>query len=294
MKYNTFYILFLTLLVGCYYQPPTVDWQVVGTEKTVGISGIAALDKTHFLVVHDNKKAHEPRVSLLSWSQDTPPHLQDMTGCRLPFTIDLEGIVALPSVSNTFLLLESQGRLTRIRVDGKQCDVLAQFALPNATAHSNIESVAIFQGALHTVLVWAERGDDERPAQMSWGTFDVQNNHVSLSEGNTMAFFAPYPNAHRRSISDMAIDEQGKLWVSAVSDPGDNGVFHSALYNLGQFVEDKAGEHWVVHDAWPIAAQYDNVKIEGLTFVGGRLLMGTDDENFGSKVAVATSARLSF
>ena len=212
MKYNTFYILFFTLLVGCYYQSPTVDWQVVGTEKTVGISGIAALDKTHFLVVHDNKKAHEPRVSLLSWSQDTPPHLQDMTGCRLPFTIDLEGIVALPSVPNTFLLLESQGRLTRIRVNGKQCDVLAQFALPNATAHSNIESVAIFQGAVHTVLVWAERGDDERPAQVSWGTLDVQNNHVSLSE-NTMAFFAPYPNAHRRSISDMAIDEQGQLWV---------------------------------------------------------------------------------
>jgi hypothetical protein len=114
----------------------------------------------------------------------------------------------------------------------------------------------------------------------------VQNNRITLAKENTMDFFAPYPNEHRRSISDIAIDQSGVLWVSAASDPGDNGVFQSVLYQLGQFVDDKAGIHWNAYRDISIQSQYENVKVEGLTFVGDKLIMGSDDENLGSKIAV--------
>ena len=118
------------------------------------------------------------------------------------------------------------------------------------------------------------------------GVSIVLNNRITLLKENTMDFFAPYPNEHRRSISDIAIDHTGVLWVSAASDPGDNGVFQSALYHLGQFVDDKAGIHWNAYGDISIQSQYENVKVEGLTFVGDKLIMGSDDENLGSKIAV--------
>jgi hypothetical protein len=220
-------------------------------------------------VVHDNKKINEPRLSQLNWQEDLPPRLQKMAWCdaqKLP--IDLEAITAIPEHNSAFLVLESRGQVTRIRVENNHCDVVAEFSLPNATTKSNMESLALF----HNILVWAERGDDEKPAKMSWE--------------NTMDFFAPYPNEHRRSISEIAIDQSGVLWVSAASDPGDNGVFQSALYQLGQFVDDKAGIHWNAYGDISIQSQYENVKVEGLTFVGDKLIMGSDDENLGSKIAV--------
>jgi predicted SnoaL-like aldol condensation-catalyzing enzyme len=284
MQYKTLFVVFSIILAGCsHYRASSPDWYTVSTEKTLGISGIVAMDRENFLVVYDNKKINEPRLSQLNWQEDLPPRLQKMAWCdaqKLP--IDLEAITAIPEHHSEFLVLESQGQVTRIRVENNHCDVVAEFHLPNATTKSNFESLALFRN----ILVWAERGDDEKPAKMSWGEYDVKNNRITLSKENAMDFFAPYPNKNRRSISDIAIDQSGVLWVSAASDPGDNGVFQSALYTLGRFVDNKAGIHWNAYHDIPIQSQYENVKIEGLTFVGDTLIMGSDDENFGSKIAV--------
>lgn len=284
MQYKTLFVIFSIILAGCsHYRASSPDWYTVSTEKTLGISGIVAIDRENFLVVHDNKKINEPRLSQLNWQEDLPPRLQKMAWCdaqKLP--IDLEAITAIPEDHSAFLVLESQGQVTRIRVENNHCDVVAEFQLPNATTKSNIESLALFRN----ILVWAERGDDEKPAKMLWGEYDVQNNRITLSKENAMDFFAPYPNENRRSISDIAIDNDGVLWVSSTSDPGDNGVFHSALYKLGQFVDDNSGIHWNSYRDISIQSQYENVKVEGLSFVGDKLIMGSDDENFGSKIAV--------
>ncbi len=283
MKYKSLSVVLSMMLAGCGFQSTAKDWYAVSSEKNLGISGIVAIDRENFLVVHDNKKINEPRLSQLNWQEDLPPRLQKMAWCdaqKLP--VDLEAITAIPEHNSAFLVLESRGQVTRIRVENNHCDVVAEFSLPNATTKSNMESLALF----HNILVWAERGDDEKPAKMSWGEYDVQNNRITLSKENTMDFFAPYPNEHRRSISDIAIDNTGVLWVSAASDPGDNGVFQSALYQLGQFVDDKAGIHWNAYGDISIQSQYENVKVEGLTFVGDKLIMGSDDENLGSKIAV--------
>ena len=284
MQYKTLFVIFSIISAGCsHYRASSPDWYTVSTEKTLGISGIVAIDRENFLVVHDNKKINEPRLSQLNWQEDLPPRLQKMAWCdaqKLP--IDLEAITAIPEDHSAFLVLESQGQVTRIRVENNHCDVVTEFHLPNATTKSNIESLVLFRN----ILVWAERGDDEKPAKMSWGEYDVQNNRITLSKENAMDFFAPYPNKNRRSISDIAIDNDGVLWVSSTSDPGDNGVFHSALYKLGQFVDDNSGIHWNSYRDISIQSQYENVKVEGLSFVGDKLIMGSDDENFGSKIAV--------
>lgn len=283
MKYISLSVFFSMMLAGCGFRSTVKDWYAVSTEKKFGISGIVAIDRENFLVVHDNKKNNQPRLSQLNWQEDAPPRLQKIAWCHSQsFPIDLEAITAIPDHHLEFLVLESQGKVTRIRLDNNHCEVVAEFYLPNATLKSNIESLMLFRH----ILVWAERGNDEKPAKMSWGEYDVQNNRITLSKENEVDFFAPYPNENRRSISDIAIDQSGVLWVSATSDPGDNGVFHSALYKLGQFVDDKAGIYWSAYQDIPIQLQYENVKVEGLSFIGDRLIMGSDDENLGSKIAV--------
>ena len=286
MSYKKFYVVFSMMLAGCGHHIKPTDWYSVSVEKTLGISGIAAVDSENLLVIHDNKKINEPRLSQIIWSQGTAPILKKLNWCneqKLP--IDLEAIAAIPSHDSEFLVLESKGQVSRIRFHHSHCDVVSQFMLPNVTTQSNIESLALLRLSSHTILVWAERGDDQQPAKMRWGDYDSQNNNVTLSNLNAIDFFAPYPNENRRSISDIAINKDGTLWVSAVSDPGDNGAFQSALYKLGMFIDGSAGIYWKPYLETPIQAQYDDVKIEGLTFIENTLIMGSDDENLGAKIA---------
>ncbi len=286
MQYKKIYVVFSIMLAGCSHHINSTDWYSVSTEKTLGISGIAAVDSENLLVIHDNKKNNEPRLSQISWLQDAPPVLNKLDWCsEQKRPIDLEAIAAIPSHDSEFLVLESRGQVTRIQFHHSHCDVISQFMLPNTTSQSNIESLALLHLSAHTILVWAERGDDQQPAKMWWGEYDSQNNHITLSSLHAIDFFTPYPTENRRSISDIAINKDGTLWVSAVSDPGDDGVFQSALYTLGRFIDGNAGIYWKPYSDLSSQAQYDNVKIEGLTFIENTLIMGSDDENLGAKIA---------
>jgi hypothetical protein len=73
-----------------------------------------------------------------------------------------------------------------------------------------------------------------------------------------------------------------------VSDPGDDGPFRSALYKLGQFSVSDNEIRWTAYKNGDPESKYDaeNIKIEGISFVKQGLIMATDDENKGSKIAV--------
>jgi hypothetical protein len=104
MKYKSLCVVLSMMLSGCGFQSTAKDWYTVSTEKTLGISGIVAIDRENFLVVHDNKKINEPRLSQLNWQEDLPPRLQKMTWCDAPkLPIDLEAITAIPEHHSEFL-----------------------------------------------------------------------------------------------------------------------------------------------------------------------------------------------
>jgi hypothetical protein len=151
-----------------------------------------------------------------------------------------------------------------------------------------MESLALHCFANNCVLAWAERGDDKQAAKLSWAKFDVSTGTVSTPEDKAFEFAAPYPIGNRRSLSDIAVDVDGVLWGSAVSDPGDDGPFRSALYKLGQFSVSDNEIRWTAYKNGDPESKYDaeNIKIEGISFVKQGLIMATDDENKGSKIAV--------
>lgn len=140
------------------------------------------------------------------------------------------------------------------------------------------------------LLAWAERGDDKLPARLSWANFQIEENQLDETTLKTVHFKAPYPKQlNQRSMSDLAIGAKGQLWVAATSDPGDDGFYHSAIYNVGNFVaQEKQFDLKIAEKATSPVARFDseNVKIEGLVVTPAGLLLGSEDENLGGKVAI--------
>jgi len=275
-------------LAGC--AKDTTQWHTLSNSKENGISGIAVIDQSNFFVVHDGKKPEHPRLGIVSFTNNQKPTLKKIDWCEstnLP--IDLEAVTAIPNHQNEYLVLESKGKVTRIQLnETDKCKATARFELPTAKPDSNMESLALHCFDNNCVLAWAERGDDKQPAKLSWAKFDISTGTVSTPEDKAFEFASPYPIGNRRSMSDIAVDVDGVLWSSAVSDPGDDGPFRSALYKLGQFSVSDNKIRWTAYKNGDPESKYDteNIKIEGISFVKQGLIMATDDENKGSKIAI--------
>jgi hypothetical protein len=263
------------------------EWHSLTDRKPLSISGIAAIDSDHFLVVHDNKIPEQPRLSIVNWQNNQRPTLAPIKWCDRNLPQDLEAITTIPGHKNDYLVLESIGKVTRIRLDSDKaaCKTIAQFEIPTATPESNMEGLVLHCIKKHCLLAWAERGDDKTPAKLSWFSYNIEKNRINKSQGGSIAFKAPYPETDLRSISDIAIDCKGAVWVSATSDPGDDGFFKSALYKIGSFTKKN---NWIPAKKITPETKYENedIKVEALVFTPSGLVMGTDDENKGGKMAI--------
>ena len=79
----------------------------------------------------------------------------------------------------------------------------------------------------------------------------------------------------------MAIDKNGGVWTAATSDPGNNGPFQSAIYQIGQM--SNVGTYSFNHPSLikPLLI-LENQKVEAMTFNKEGLYLMTDNENNGS------------
>jgi hypothetical protein len=280
-------LLLFSIPLTVFAEPPS-QWHFLGKQKINGISGISGIDAEHFLVVHDQKKPNEPRLSIVTWKKAEQPFLTHLDWCNTDaFPVDLEAITAIPNHYKEYLLLESKGKVTRIQLEeNNACKVTAQFDLPTATSASNMEGLALHCFEENCLLVWAERGDDKIPAKMSWAGFDIKENQLQTPEAQPVEFNAPFPQLNRRSISDLAIDGSGKVWVAASSESSDDGPFQSAIYHLGTFTQHDNQIEWsAANEITPLVRyEHDNVKVEGLFATANGLIVGTEDENLGGKI----------
>jgi len=284
MKLNIYIFFILLFTISTAYAE---EWNTLSDQRTLSMSGIAAIDSDRFLVVHDNKKPDQPRLNIVNWQNNQRPTLSPINWCDQNFPIDLEAITAIPNHKNDYLVLESKGKVTRIQLDPDKfaCKTIAQFDIPTATPESNMEGLALYCIKKHCLLAWAERGDDKTPAKLSWSSFNVEKSSVEKFKSGSVDFKAPYPETNLRSISDIAIDGKGAVWVSSTSDPGDDGFFKSALYKIGSFTKKL---NWSPSKKITPVNKYEseNIKIEALVFTPKGLVMATDDENKGGKITI--------
>ncbi len=139
------------------------------------------------------------------------------------------------------------------------------------------------------VAVWAERGATAKSATIFWGNFELETGKISNT--GWQPFRVPYPiAADVRHVSDIKIDTTGAAFVTAASDPGNDGPFSSAVYFAGVFRMEATGK---VTFAQPTALtpllRFDYHKVEAFVLVPGAdggMIFGTDDENLGAAIYV--------
>jgi len=267
-------------------------WQPVRGGIPFGISGIALLEpqtnSLNFLIAHDNKHKNQGRLATISIkSQNTPEYFSLNWQSNIALPIDLEALTSIPGNSNSFIALASSGKAYHLRFKpaNKTISIIKEFSLSGIPPESNFEAFALQDIDNKLVAVWAHRGEGEQPATIYWGTLDLTKYQItSLGSAN---FKVPFPIENVRHISDLKIDSSGIVYVTSASDKGDDGPFQSAVYVAGYI--GWRGNKLVWRQSPQLVPLYRSNyhKIEGIELVpgaAGGLIVGTDDENFGSYV----------
>lgn len=288
-----FRCLVLCALIAAGAETVLAQWRAVSTSREMNISGMALVQhneqQTTFIVVHDNKKRVQPHAGLLTFAGRQPPSYTSLEWVGNDVPVDLEAITSVPEgPSGTFIAFTSAGSGYHIRLDQSRnrVEVIKAFNVPSIPAGSDFEGFALqtFGGSL--LAVWADRGLSANPATLYWSRFDLQTYaFVQLASAKVRV---PYPTANVRHISDVKVDSTGAVFISAASDPGNDGPFSSAVYYAGSFSFSPVAQVSFLQPATLTRLfQFTNHKIEALEFVPGPkggVAFGTDDENLGAAI----------
>ncbi|MCX5530432.1 hypothetical protein OG785_07665 [Streptomyces sp. NBC_00006] len=282
--------------------PQTGGWQQVGDDATSGVSGLALSGRAaadgavDALVVHDNKKPGQSRISRVTFHPSAPkdtkvtPVAWDGMEPK-----DLEAIEAVPGTDGEFMALASRGLVYRLHVDGNTARVLDLTPLPAIPEGADFEGFALGTAHGKTVAVWADRGAGaDRPATVFAAPFSLNEyGEAEFGSVRKAEFRAAYPKGNVRHVSDISIAKSGRIMVSSASDAGDDGPFASAVSEAGRVSLNASGSAATLRIAAPRSApdRFDGRKIEAvecLPGADGRALLGTDDENLGGFVKSAS------
>jgi hypothetical protein len=260
--------------------PPTnpgpTTWQQVGSGTAGAISGLAPAS-SGWLLARDNKGGGENRISRLSDSGQ-------VTAVAWPGTPpqDLESLAAIPNRAGRWATLTSEGTGTIFSISGSTAVVERRFSVPNGS--TGIEGLAFAASGATTIAVWSTRGSSSAPAKVYAATFDATRG--SFGQVATATVTVPYPSTNVRHISDLTLAGT-RLVASSASDPGPNGPFTSALYDIGTVA--LAGGRAILTTQTPQSlGTFPGHKIEGIACSGTAGLLGTDDENQGGWIRGAS------
>ncbi|MBE9004142.1 hypothetical protein IQ259_03635 [Fortiea sp. LEGE XX443] len=269
------------------------EWLPVRGGIPFGISGIALLeqqsDSFDFLIVHDNKQKNQVRLATISIKgKNTPEYFPVNWQSKITLPVDLEALTSVPGTSNSaFIALASSGKAYHLQFEptNKTISVIKEFNLSEIPPGSNFEAFALQDIDGKLVAVWAHRGEGEQPATIYWGMLDLTKYQIThIGSAN---FTVPFPSGNVRHISDLKIDSGGIVYVTSANDAGDDGPFQSAIYVAGYMGLRSNKIIWRQSPQLVSLYRSNYHKIEGMELVpgtAGGLIVGTDDENFGSYI----------
>lgn len=172
--------------------------------------------------------------------------------------------------------------------DGETLRLTHAANLPKSV--QNIEGTAAYRVGERVMLLFAERGERELEARISWAEINPQGNSGELKPqpGAGQSFRLPgLAGPTARQISDLSVDSRGWVYVASTLDPGDAGPFRSQVWRMGWLTVGRSGALSLVVSPEPqLVAQVDGFKVEALAtreLPDGRrqLFIGTDDEWYG-------------
>ncbi|WP_242573455.1 hypothetical protein [Streptomyces sp. NP-1717] len=270
------------------------EWHKVGGDARSGVSGLAyegpAAERAgvNALVVHDNKRSGQQRLSRITHGEDSSEITPITWDGAEP--VDLEAVEAVPDMPGEYLALTSRGIVYRLKVTGATATVVDYSPLPAIGEGDDFESFAVVAQRGRLAVLWADRGaGTARPATLyaapltfaSWG-------QPLFGAVTSKTYRAAYPaDDGTRHISDISVTGSGRIIVGSATDAGDDGPFDSAVSDAGRVSVSVAGRVRVTLAASPaVLGKYPGYKVEAVECLPGSAdaVLGTDDENLGGHV----------
>tara|TARA_B100001778_G_scaffold241114_1_gene201437 strand:- start:1582 stop:2451 length:870 start_codon:yes stop_codon:yes gene_type:complete len=271
---NFTYLIIVISAFTSFFSCNDDNWIRISEERIYSISGVSAFNNS-WLVVHDNKKINQPRVSLLSKNNQ----LKDLTWPHSSLPYDLEAIHSIPNYDNQYVLMESTGKCYRIIVnsDTEEIRLKGEFKLPGLSESMNLEGLALIEINGVLKVFYGDRGSDSRPSTLFFADYNVQQNEITVVRSYSFSLLEPMSD--RRNIADLVFDKKGNLWSAATSDPGNNGPFETKLFRVGKM--SKSGSFSLTRPM-KSSKTFENEKVEAMTIFKNGILLLTDNENLGS------------
>ena len=198
---------------------------------------------------------------------------------KLPY--DLEALHKMPGFKNKFIAMESTGKAYIFYIDpfNFRIEIVQTFTLPGISNKMNLEGLAIYNSAQGQIFLYGDRGSNKRSSTLIVALYDPSNHNIY--EVSKFEVELPVPAKSKRNIADLTIDKNGGVWTAATSDPGNNGPFKTAIYQIGQM--NNTGTFDFNHPSLlkPLMI-IENQKVEAMIFDKGDLILMTDNENFGA------------
>ena len=268
---------YLTIAISAFTSFFSCDddsWIRISEERIYSISGVSAFNNG-WLVVHDNKKINQPRVSLLSKNNQ----LKDLTWPHSSLPYDLEAIHSIPNYGNQYVVMESTGKCYRIIVnpDTEEIRIKGEFKLPGLSESMNLEGFALIENNGILKVFYGDRGSDSRPSTLFFADYNVQLDEVTVVRSYSFSLLEPMSD--KRNIADLVFDKKGNLWSAATSDPGNDGPFETRLFRVGKM--SKEGSFSITRPM-KSSKTFENEKVEAITTYKSGILLLTDNENLGS------------
>ena len=284
-------LLLLLFTTGCSTASP--GWLKVGG-PLYNVGGMAYVGEDpvrggeQFIVVHDNKKPGEPHVGLITLRRGKARYQKLRWPAEtVAAPVDLESVSGVPDAPGRFLALESSGRLFHLRyAGGDALEVLHVTRLPDVPPGANFEGLCVEKMDGRLVAVWAHRGQGDQPAVLFWGPYDLPDD--TLTRQGSAEVRVPYPRGtNARAITDLRVDPGGTVWITSVTDPGDDGPFESAVYSAGTLTDAGGGLYRFHPNLTPTRLWTFPKKVEAIELLpgpGGHVYFGSDDEKQGGWV----------
>tara|TARA_Y100001970_G_C14092035_1_gene780574 strand:- start:683 stop:1240 length:558 start_codon:yes stop_codon:yes gene_type:complete len=177
--------------------------------------------------------------------------------------------------------MESTGKCYEVYIDpiDYRIDVLNTFTLPGLRWNMNLEGLTIYDSSQGLVFIYGDRGSDTRKSKLI--TVFFNHKKMRFYDMNSYTLDLKEPMKNKRNIADLSINQNGDIWTSATSDPGNNGPFSTALYDIGKI--NPAGKFELIHpDLQKPVMIFKQQKVEAMLFHDSDLILMTDNENFGS------------
>ena len=264
------------------------EWTSVGERQEIAISGLTRLGggDREFMIVHDNKRPAENRLaSIVLGSTVQYQPIAWPSGYAVP--IDLEAISPLPGSSTQFLVATSGGTVTLLEIAAGRAELRGAFTLPERPGLPNIEGFSVQRIGSTLVAVWGHRGAGQEAGRLFWGRFEREP--LAVVDVAHHDIRVPYPltlNPNTRHISDLKVDGDGGVWISAANDPGDDGPFQSAVYEVGTLAVTPAGVTFSEAERLaPLRTFSRKIEAIELSADGRKVIVGTDDERGGGAIA---------